>query len=99
MKKLFALLLLAPGMLAAQGSFDGTGLGKTDTAKLPNKPEHYVLDKGRYSCSTCVPKIDIKADGQDPKVAGANYYNTGSVKDVDDPAVEITARKDGKTTE
>src|SRR5258708_8169126 len=97
MKKLLALMLLAPGMLAAQSSFDGTWLGKTDTAKLPNKPEHYVLDKGMYSCSTCVPKIDIKADGQDQKVAGSNYFNTRSVKVVDDHAIEITDKKDGKT--
>jgi hypothetical protein len=65
MKKLLALLLLAPGMLAAQTSFDGTWIAKTDTAKFPEKPEQYVLDKGMYHCSTCVPKMDIKADGQD----------------------------------
>src|SRR5258708_10979232 len=96
MKKLLALLLLAPGMLAAQSSFDGTWLGKTDTAKLPNKPEHYVLDKGMYSCSTCVPKIDIKADVKDQRVAGSNYFNARSVKIVDDHTIEIPNKKDGK---
>jgi hypothetical protein len=97
MKKLLALLLLAPGMLAAQSSFDGTWLGKTDTAKFPQKPDQYVLDKGMYRCSTCVPKMDIKADGQDQKVAGSNYFNTRSVKVVDDHTVEFTDKKDGKT--
>jgi hypothetical protein len=97
MKKLLGLLLLAPGMLAAQSSFDGTWLGKTDTAKFPQKPEQYVLDKSMYRCSTCVPKIDIKADGQDQRVAGSNYFNTRSVKVVDDHTVEFTDKKDGKT--
>ena len=97
MKKLLALLLLAPGMLAAQSPFDGTWLGKTDTAKFPQKPEQYVLDKSMYRCSTCVPKMDIKADGQDQKVAGSNYFNTRSVKVVDDHTVEFTDKKDGKT--
>jgi hypothetical protein len=97
MKKLLALLLLAPGVLMAQSSFNGTWLGKTDTAKFPEKPEQYVLDKGMYRCSTCIPKMDIKADGQDQKVAGSNYFNTRSVKVVDDHAVEFTDKKDGKT--
>jgi hypothetical protein len=97
MKKLLALLLLAPGMLAAQSSFDGTWVGKTDTAKFPQKPDQYVLDKSMYRCSTCVPKIDIKADGQDQKVAGSNYFNTRTVKIVDDHTVEFTDKKDGKT--
>jgi hypothetical protein len=97
MKKLLALLLLAPGVLVAQSSFDGTWVGKTDTAKFPEKPEQYVLDKGMYRCSTCVPKIDIKADGQDQKVEGSNYFNSTSVKVVDDHTVEFTSKKDGKT--
>ncbi len=97
MKKLLALLLLAPGMLAAQSSFNGTWMGKTDTAKFPDKPESYMLDKGRYHCSTCVPKMDIKADGQDQKVGGSNYFNSRSVKVVDDHTVEFTDKKDGKT--
>jgi hypothetical protein len=45
----------------------------------------------------CVPKMDIKADGQDQKVAGSNYFNTRSVKVVDDHTVEFTDKKDGKT--
>ena len=98
MKKLLAfLLLLAPGMLLAQSPFDGTWVGRTDTAKFPKKPDQYVLDKGMYHCSTCVPKMDIKADGQDQTVTGSNYFDTRSVKVADDHTVAITDKKGGKT--
>jgi hypothetical protein len=97
MKKLVAVLLLAPASLLAQSAFDGTWLGKTDTAKFPEKPDQYMLDKGMYGCSTCTPKMNIKADGQDQKVAGSNYFNTRSVKVVDDHKVEFTDKKDGTT--
>lgn len=95
--KVVTLLIFAPGLLLAQSSFDGTWMGKTDSAKFPKKPDHYMLDKGMYRCSTCIPKIDIKADGQDQKVTGSNYFDTRSVKVVDDHAIEITDKKDGKT--
>ena len=97
MKTLLAVLLLIPASLLAQSPFDGTWLGKTDTAKFPQKPDQYVLDKGMYRCSTCIPKMNIKADGQDQKVEGSNYFNTRSVKVVDDHTVELTDKKDGKT--
>jgi len=97
MKKLLFLLLLVPGVLVAQSSFNGTWVGKTDSAKFPEKPDQYLLDKGMYRCSTCIPKIAIKADGQDQKVTGSNYFNTRSVKIVDDHTVEFTDKKDGKT--
>ena len=29
-----------------------------------------------YSCSTCTPKINVKADGQDQKVTGDPYSHT-----------------------
>src|SRR5262245_49794718 len=96
MKKLLALLLLLPGVLVAQSSFNGTWVGKTDSAKFPEKPDQYLLDKGMYRCSTCIPKIAIKADGQDQKVTGSNYFNTRSVKIVDDHTVEFTDKKDGE---
>lgn len=97
MKKLLVLLLLSPAMLFAQSPFDGTWMTKLDTAQFPKKPDSYVLNKGMYECSTCVPKVNVKADGADRKVTGHPYYDTIAVKVVDDHSVEITQKKDGKT--
>lgn len=97
MKKLLALLLLSPAMLLAQSPFDGTWMTKLDTAQFPKKPNRYLLNKGMYECSSCVPKFNVKADGTDQKVTGHPYYDTVAVKVVDDHTVELTQKKDGKT--
>jgi hypothetical protein len=97
MKKLLALLLLSPAMLLAQSPLDGTWMTKLDTAQFPKKPNSYLLNKGMYECSSCVPKFNVKADGTDQKVTGHPYYDTVAVKVVDDHTVQLTQKKDGKT--
>jgi len=101
MKKLlmveFAIGLLLPLAAAAQSDFDGTwkiDLSKTVPAA---EPEIFLLENGMYHCKTCVPKIDIKADGQDQSVAGSPYYDAISVIVVDDRSIEQTEKKNGKT--
>jgi len=96
-KLLLALMLLAPVLLFAQSPFDGTWVTNLNTAQLPSKPEIYAVEKGMYSCPTCVPKIDVKADGTDQKVSGSHYFDTTSVKVVDAATIEIISKKDGKT--
>jgi hypothetical protein len=41
-----------------------------ETAKFPEKPDVYLLQDGMYHCKTCVPSVDVKADGQDHEVSG-----------------------------
>ncbi|HVS88585.1 MAG TPA: hypothetical protein VHF01_10250 [Candidatus Acidoferrum sp.] len=95
----FALLvsLSMPGLAMAQSAFDGTWKVDLKTAQFPQKPDVYLLQDGMYHCKTCVPPIDIKADGQDQKVAGHPYYDTMSIKVVDDHTIEGTNKKNGKT--
>jgi len=97
MKKLLVLFLFAPALLWAQSPFDGTWVTKAETAKLPEKPEVYAVQKGMYSCSTCVPVIDVKADGTDQGVKGSHYFDTISIHIVNASSLEITSKKDGKT--
>jgi hypothetical protein len=97
MKKLLALLLLSPSLLFAQSPFDGTWMAKLDSVEFPKKPDSYLLQKGIYECSSCVPKFKVTADGTDQKVTGHPYYDTVAVKVVDDHTIEITQKKDGKT--
>jgi hypothetical protein len=97
MKAFFLLFLLSPATSFAQSPFDGTWIIDSDTAQLPEKPEVYLLAKGIFHCLSCVPKIEIKADGHDQNVAGSSYFDTESVRVVDANTVEFIAKKDGKT--
>jgi hypothetical protein len=97
MRNLFALLVFAASLLSAQSRFDGTWEMKMDTIQLAGPPEEYVIDKGMYHCLSCVPKIDVKTDGSDQKVAGHAYSDTLAVRVLDAKSVEFTSKKDGKT--
>lgn len=100
MKKLFLagslLLLLMPVLALAQSAFDGTWKIDLKTAKFPEKPDVYLLQDGMYHCKTCVPPVDVKADGQDQKVSGHPYYDTASIKVIDDRTIEEIDKKAGK---
>jgi len=87
---------LTPGLGMAQSAFDGTWKVDLKTAKFPEKPDVYLLQDAMYHCKTCVPTIDIKADGQDQKVVGHPYYDTMIIKVVDDRTIEETDKKNGK---
>jgi hypothetical protein len=101
MKKIYLVallgLLLIPVLAAAQSAFDGTW--KVDMSKVdfPKKPSVYLLQNGMYECKTCVPPIEVKADGMDQAVTGHPYYNSVAIKVVNDHEVEETDKKDGKT--
>jgi hypothetical protein len=100
MRKLFfaglLLLFLAPLLAMAQSPFDGTWKADPSTFQYPEKPDEYLLQNGMYSCKTCAPPIDIKADGTDQKVTGHPYLDTLAVKVIDDHNAESTSKKDGK---
>lgn len=89
--------LVMPAMAMAQSAFDGTWKFDMKTAKFPEKPDVYVLQDGMYHCKTCVPLVDVKADGQDQKVSGHPYYDMVSIKVVDDRTIEETDKKNGKS--
>jgi hypothetical protein len=88
--------LLTPGLATAQNAFDGTWKLNLNPAEPPKKPDVFLLQDGMYQCKTCVPPIDIKADGQDQKVSGDPYHDTVSIRVVDDHTMEETDKKDGK---
>jgi hypothetical protein len=96
MKKLLFLLLLLPVLAWAQSPFDGTWKVDMSKAKLPKKPDEYLLKDGMYECKTCKPEIKIKADGQMQPVSGHPYMDMMMVKAVDDKHVEIASTKAGK---
>lgn len=98
MKRLFlpALLFIA-SLGLAQNPFSGTWKLTPDKVQLPTKPVDLQLKNGRYICSSCVPKIDVKADGSPQPVTGSPYYDALSVSAPDENSVELHSTKGGKT--
>ncbi len=100
MKKLFIagflMSLLLPMLAMAQSPFDGTWKFDMSTVQFPKKPDAYLLQNGMFECSSCVPPISIKADGTFQKVTGHPYFDTMSVKAVDDHNVEQAIQRAGK---
>jgi hypothetical protein len=97
-KNLLVLFLFASSLLFAQSRFDGTWEMKMNTLQFSGPPEEYLYDKGMYHCLSCVPKVDVKTDGTDQKVAGFANYDTLAVRILDSNSVEFTMKKEGKPT-
>jgi hypothetical protein len=100
MKTLFLVgllaLLLLPVATMAQSPFDGTWKEDLSSIQWSAKPDVFLLQNGMYECKTCVPPVNIKADGSDQKVTGDPYSDTLCVKVIDDHNIETTSKKAGK---
>lgn len=57
-----------------------------------------MLDKGTYDCKSCVPPVNIPADGKDHGVTGHPYYDSLAVSIISPQVVKQTLKKDGKVT-
>jgi hypothetical protein len=79
-KSSILVVLLFPTILLAQTPFDGTWVAKLDSVHFPQRPEVYLLQDGTYQCTTCVPKIKVKADRKDYPVAGSPYFSSVAVQ-------------------
>jgi hypothetical protein len=97
MKILLALLLLSPVASLAHSRFDGTWIIDANTMQLPQKPIVYSLAKGMFRGPGWSENLKIKADGNDQKVPETGYWDTMSVRTLDDHTVEIISKKAGKT--
>lgn len=82
---------------AAESPFTGTWKGDPAKIGLPERPERWVLQNGRFTCETCEPSpVDVKADGTDQPRRGNKDVDTTAVKVVNEKTVEITDKKDGQ---
>lgn len=96
MKKLLMLLWIAPTMALAASPFDGTWKTKADSFQMSGPPDAYEISQGMYRCTSCVPPINVKADGADQSVTGHDYYESVAVRIVNNNSVEWTRKKGGK---
>jgi WD40-like Beta Propeller Repeat len=104
MKKLIwfgaMIFLLVPCAVKAQSAFNGTWKVNTNKVRFSKKPDMYVLENGVWHCKSCVPAINMKADGRDhPLPEPSACAETASVKVIDARTILITDRgKDGTVT-
>jgi hypothetical protein len=96
MKRLIVLLWIAPTVAFSASSIDGTWKTKADSFQVSGKPDSYVIINGMYRCDSCVPPINIKADGTDQSVTGHDYYDTFAARIVSSTSIETTTKKGGK---
>jgi hypothetical protein len=97
-KKLRAGLLLIgllPSTGIAQSGINGTWKLQIGTLPVSTKPFVWLLQGGRYQCTSCMPPIDVKANGQDQTTPGQSY-DTISVRIVDDHTVQMIEKKHGR---
>jgi len=90
-------ILLVPGAVLAQSDFSGAWRIDISKTSFSGNPQIFVLKKGEYQCKSCVPSLAIKADGADHAVTGNPYFDSISIKIVDDRTVEETRKKNGRT--
>lgn len=102
-KSLVAVLLggllaacLMPSPATAQSVFDGTWKIDLKKVEMPKKPDVLLLKDGMYHCKTCVPPVNVKADGIDQPVTGHPYYDMVAITVVDDHAIREIDKKAGK---
>ena len=93
-----AAAVLAPTAALAQSEFNGTWKFDVTSAKLPAKPESILLQGGVYTCSTCVPAIEVKADGMAHAVTPSPYYDTMVLKVLDPMTIQGVRMKAGVVT-
>ena len=88
------LVVLFPGTSRSQSPFDGTWVIDTDKNRnfAAEKPIALSLSDGIFRDGNRV----LKADGKDQKVPVTGYWDTVSVRIVDEHMVEVTSKKAGK---
>jgi hypothetical protein len=96
MNRLLILLWMAPAVAFSASSIDGTWKTKADTFQQSGKPDSYELSNGTYHCNSCVPAVNVKADGTDQSVTGHDYYDTYAVRVISSNSIETTVKKGGK---
>lgn len=77
-------------------ALNGTWKTDRDSVKFEQKPDDFLLKDGKYTCSTCIPPLTAAADGQFHPVADRPYYDSLSIKVVDDKTVEFHRKKGDK---
>lgn len=93
---LTGVLVLASGLSFGQSTFTGTWVTDLKSVQYSGTPFSFSLKDATYRCDTCVPKVEIPADGKDHPTKGFPYADSISVRATDDNTIEIVRKKAGK---
>jgi hypothetical protein len=85
-----------PAAATDLAALDGTWKADLASLKFEGKPDQFMLKAGTWTCDTCIPPLKVAADGQFHPVADRPYFDSMSVKTVDDRTVEFHRRKGDK---
>jgi hypothetical protein len=96
MKMTPLLLLFCSSCALAASPFDGSWKIDPKSVNTTGKPDVYLLTKGEYTCSSCLPDLHVRADGVEHPVKDQGYFNSAIVKVTGPDSIEITMKKDGK---
>lgn len=83
----------AAATAASLEALNGTWKADLASIKFEGRPNEVVLQDGTFECKTCIPPLTVPADGQFHPVADQPYFDSISVKAVDDRTVEVRRRK------
>ena len=86
----------ATAAAASLEALNGTWKADLATLKFEGRPDEYLLKDGNFSCASCTPPYSLAADGQMHPVADRPYWDSASIKVVDDKTVETHRAKGGK---
>ena len=75
---------------------NGTWKADLASVQIDQKPDVYLLKDGQYSCPSCIPPIAVAADGAFHPVTGTPYFDSYSVKAVDDHSIARSTKKGDK---
>lgn len=87
---------LAPAAMSKQSAFTGTWRPDPQVYGLTQKTDVIGLVNGHYECRSCSPPYKVRVDGHDHMVEGNPYYDTLSMRVVDDRTISKVAKKAGK---
>jgi len=93
---LCALALSACGELAPS-SFDGTWKTNPDQTKFSSEPVTVSLSDGIFDCTSCAPKIHVRADGSDQSFPTLPQ-DTVAVREIDSRTVKLIMKRNGSVT-
>ncbi|MCL6728680.1 hypothetical protein [Sphingomonas hankyongi] len=83
---------------AAAGDINGTWVADLASVQIDTRPDEILVQNGQYECKTCTPPYKVAADGAFHPVSGQPYFDSASVKVVDDKTIQRTGKKGDRVT-
>lgn len=87
-----AMILLGAAQANGRSPFDGRWRTDLTSLSFPKTPEDILLRDGVYSCRSCLPPVNIAADGNYRPLSGISGIDRRAVEMVDARTIRITDR-------